>query len=91
MLEVLNVSVDESIRAIEVIELNLAWRNSHAAEDIRKWFNKVLETTSTELMNTKPTDSTILSTESTSTKSSGSKIILSTVLGIACTIMRLLL
>lgn len=94
MMEALNVDVADSTQAIEMVQDNLAWKSSEAAEVIQQWFNKDLNTPPNESTTADVTATTSVSTESSPTESStlaGSKTILSTVLGISCAVLRLLL
>lgn len=91
MLEVLSVSTDASSKALDEIQSNLDWQKSEAAVEIYAWFSKdSIPTTTLE----PSTTSEITSTEDSSTEPTtlaGSTIILSTVLGLSCAAMRLLL
>lgn len=92
MLDAFGVSI--SIQAREVVEANLAWKNSEAATSIRNWFIKDIQTSTSESVGTEPSDSTRTTIESTSTETStliGSRICLSAVLGISCAMLRILL
>lgn len=92
MIEALDVPLEQSTTALELIRRNLAWRNSDAGKEIKDWIEG---SSATEAPTTnEPSESTSVTAESTPTDSTtlaGNEIFPSTVLALACAIMRLLL
>lgn len=86
MMEVLEVPLEKSSAAIELVEGNVAWVAGEAAADIIRFFRRDSGSTSTTT-----SDSTAAGTESTTESLAASQIVTSAVLGAACVIIRLVL
>lgn len=89
MLESLNVPAEKSKAALDVIHQNLEWKRTEAANQINIWIHDRLgSSTSSELP---VTDSPTVPTSTESTTLAGSKMIFSTILGLSCAVMRMVL
>lgn len=88
MLEALNVSTEQSVRAVQVAQANIEWLKSDAAiVIINRLINQRVET------ETEPSTATIpTTTDTTDPKTQAAcNVMLSTILGLLCAIMRLML
>lgn len=87
----LSVPTEDSSNALDEIQGNLDWQKSEAAVEIYAWFSEDSTPTTTLEPSTTSEETSTEDSATEPTTLAGSTIILSTVLGISCAAMRLLL